>query len=46
MGIRTRFSGLDARSSYGHIINIQTKIDHTQTFSVHVSKTDISTKDS
>lgn len=38
MGIQTRFSGLEARSSYGHIINIQTEIDHTQIFSIHVSQ--------
>lgn len=38
MGIQNRFSGLDARSSYGHIINIQTEIVHTQIVSVHVSQ--------
>lgn len=38
MGIKNRFNSLDARSSYGHIINIQTEIDHTQILSVHVSQ--------
>lgn len=38
MGIQNRFSGLDARSSCGHIINIQTEIDHTQILSLHVSQ--------
>lgn len=38
MGIQNRFSGLDARSSYVHIINKQTEIVHTQIFSVHVSQ--------
>lgn len=38
MGIQNRFSGLDGRSSYGHIINIQTEIVHTQIVPVHVSQ--------
>lgn len=38
MGIQNRFSGLDARYNYGHIINIQTEIVHTQILSVHVSQ--------
>lgn len=38
MGIQNRFIGLYAKSSYGHIINIQTEIFHTQICSVHVSQ--------